>query len=1424
MTYYRYIGYYLIDYYGSETAGENAMKRKLILSIMITIIMCLLVTGCVTPPEDGDAELVKALRIIETSPKSFAIGEDLNLSDIKIEVEYKSGKKEIIALSETMISDEDRPKFTTVGAGKTVLITYGGRTIPFSFEVTESKQTKYYYVHFESNGGSVVESQFVSVIETFTIPTKTGYTFLGWHDNVGLTGNKAMAPLPVTKETTFYANWEDNRRWKVEFFDINGDAIPAYEASVVHGENVTYRPNGLTVEGYTFDRWDGQFDNITENTQIKSIYNRIYCTINYYFNYLEEGQSIQKKTIAYGEPFPVEERLNFQDKVGFTGRWMIRDLNNQNREITNQFDRVTSTIEVIPVYEIIKYTLTFQDDSAFLGSGTSWSNIIKTVNYGSDLSLTTGENVSSPQPRIGHTQEWAVRINDQWTCIKNGAIWNDDNSEWMPLPIPVTSIDLKNSTGDTITTITNGTMFSAIKGNIQIQAKYVKNKHNLVFRRGQKILDTVLSVPYDTKFKLYNIPLGEQDPSYTYGSKDKTYFVNHNAPQDWNIEWYPNNQWVEDQKLDFDNSYVTIKGDMTYYCKDIDLRIYEVMFYDWDFENSLPVLQSISQVVDGQIINTETQIIPHGGDAVAPTLNNQPEYGYELVDNSNYWFDAPQNAGYARQIYINGITADTQFYARYRISTYSITFRDYFFPYDDNENADALSVIKPLPEVTYDKDEAGNTLNTGYLRMDAVYFRNFGHNFNLSEIYYGGDSIYENKLFIEQYGDDEELYEIYNAQLSSIKADIDRYEGYLKEISDYEISKLAYTSTPEAYERYLILKPNHDTFRSRLYEASTKLDFINAYKIQYYAEGDSMPSGANVDDENLSTGARERAYLRLKYGAKDTNGNYIVFQDGAEGKYVIINNIKYLLHTDINGKYVDNGDYERYVDLFYRNEGRVGFEFDGWYTSPNFNVTTRVNSLDEIQSFRVINNIVLYAKWVDLEKGSDGLVFEKLREPNPEYTPENGEDEYIYYFKVIDYLSADQWNDKYKIVHEGEETYYEFSDATLPGEDPKRRVLVENISRNPMPATASNLDASVKIPSTHQSQYLFVKALSSAVFLDNADKIAAVDITANIKTIEEGAFATCYMLEIITLSNENISFMLEKGVLYTADGKTLMCYPARMQIAEYTYLDKIVPSTTFIVEGDVERIAKGAFGGCTHLKYIALADSEFDLTIGEGAFAGLGSLQKVGNLLSSSRLNEETSLEENIYISNHILPDRLVRIEAKAFQGCSALSEITTSNTSRLIFVGADAFFMTTWYHTRENSNAIYLDGTQTGGIIMLGYVALGLTNDFTGSILEFNETEVKAIADFAFSTRIDLKEVRLLNANFRYIGASSFQGCNQLKVFEMHNMDPAVCILGDAAFMSAGSTEAFRIYVPPATNVAQAYRDAPGWSQHADKIVAGSY
>ena len=117
------------------------MKKHIILTILLLMILCVLLAGCL-PDNDQVKNSIKSIYIHEASPNSFSIDEPLNLSDVKLVVEYKDGRIEIIPVSEAMISNEDRTKFSTVGSGITVLIHYGGRSVPYSFEVLETRQEK----------------------------------------------------------------------------------------------------------------------------------------------------------------------------------------------------------------------------------------------------------------------------------------------------------------------------------------------------------------------------------------------------------------------------------------------------------------------------------------------------------------------------------------------------------------------------------------------------------------------------------------------------------------------------------------------------------------------------------------------------------------------------------------------------------------------------------------------------------------------------------------------------------------------------------------------------------------------------------------------------------------------------------------------------------------------------------------------------------------------------------------------------------------------------------------------------------------------------------------------------------------------------------------------------------------------------------
>ena len=101
--------------------------------------------------------------------------------------------------------------------------------VNFPFEVTKD-QTLYarweentYNVHFELNGGTGVSDLKTNKIEKEPLPTKDGYTFLGWYLEESFI-NKVTFPFEVTKDQTLYAKWEENVPASISF-NVNEEGV-----------------------------------------------------------------------------------------------------------------------------------------------------------------------------------------------------------------------------------------------------------------------------------------------------------------------------------------------------------------------------------------------------------------------------------------------------------------------------------------------------------------------------------------------------------------------------------------------------------------------------------------------------------------------------------------------------------------------------------------------------------------------------------------------------------------------------------------------------------------------------------------------------------------------------------------------------------------------------------------------------------------------------------------------------------------------------------------------------------------------------------------------------------------------------------------------------------------------------------------------
>jgi uncharacterized protein (TIGR02145 family)/uncharacterized repeat protein (TIGR02543 family) len=149
---------------------------------------------------------------------------------------------------------------TDTGYYKVIVSNTSGADTSDSMKVSVTR----YYVAFNSNGGSTVDTQRVicnSYTTEPTNPAKSGYKFAGWYSNSALTTAFDFTTA-ITANRTLYANWTQLYTVTYNGNENTGGSVPVDGTGYLNGATVTVLGNtgSLTKTHYTFSKWNTSTD------------------------------------------------------------------------------------------------------------------------------------------------------------------------------------------------------------------------------------------------------------------------------------------------------------------------------------------------------------------------------------------------------------------------------------------------------------------------------------------------------------------------------------------------------------------------------------------------------------------------------------------------------------------------------------------------------------------------------------------------------------------------------------------------------------------------------------------------------------------------------------------------------------------------------------------------------------------------------------------------------------------------------------------------------------------------------------------------------------------------------------------------------------------------------------------------------------
>lgn len=318
-------------------------------------------------------------------------------------------------------------------------------------------------------------------------------------------------------------------------------------------------------------------------------------------------------------------------------------------------------------------------------------------------------------------------------------------------------------------------------------------------------------------------------------------------------------------------------------------------------------------------------------------------------------------------------------------------------------------------------------------------------------------------------------------------------------------------------------------------------------------------------------------------------------------------------------------------------------------------------------------------------------------------------------------------------------------------------------------------------------------------------------------TNTEDAFSGCLNLKSINVATGNANYKSQNGILYSADGRTLI-------LAPYTLAGE------FVIPEGVRTVSPGAFIGCSFVNEVTFPGT---LTIiGEFAFYDMTALQTIkfaGNAysdlavdkyafaecekLATVEINETSrlaTLGEGAFmnctsIESFTVPATMSLVGKRAFEGCSALETVTFAPNGKTLEFGSDAFKNCSELKTVNlPANVSKIPGVFSGCSSLTEVNVDPTSTYFTsvdGVVFDTQKTEIVffpqgksgeytlpdtivTISNGVFQNVTELSKISI-PASVTYIGDNAFAGAS-IDTIEFYGESQNALVIGDYAFAEA--------------------------------------